>query len=83
MPSKFAKRHYYAIADMLAHETAQDLNGADFAKVVNSHVALFKADNPQFKPAFFREYIGKQIEARAKREAAHRDRMSQLSTKAS
>lgn len=57
--SKFARRHYVAIADVLAREVAPVINQDAFDTVVLELIRLFKADNPQFKPDYFRDYIGK------------------------
>lgn len=60
MPSKFHKRHYVAIADMLARDVAPVINKDAFGGIISSFVAMFKADNPKFAADYFREYVERQ-----------------------
>lgn len=50
--SRFAKRHYIAIARLMAEQPNKD---ETWQQIVNDLVAMFKADNGMFKPDRFRE----------------------------
>ena len=63
MNSKFQKRHYVAIADVLAREIAPVINEDDFGTVLIEFVRLFRSDNARFKPDRFTDYVAKQMPA--------------------
>ena len=50
MPSRFQKRHYYAVADVIKDQ----LGGNQ--KIAEAFAKAFASDNPNFKPTFFVEY---------------------------
>jgi hypothetical protein len=59
MTTKFSKRHYQAIAEMLAREVAPVISTPDFGHVVNEFVVLFKGDNAKFSEQKFLNCITK------------------------
>jgi hypothetical protein len=52
MATKFAKRHYIAIARLMAEQPNKDQT---WQGIVDGLVVMFKADNYEFKPARFRD----------------------------
>lgn len=58
MRSKFQRRHYNAVADILrdaAPIAAYDSANARWSVIVEAFIMLFKADNPHFQPQRFRD----------------------------
>lgn len=62
MASKFNKRHYVAIADVLAREVAPVISQDQLRTVVTNFSAMFRADNTRFSSERFREYVEDQQE---------------------
>lgn len=64
MKNRFAKRHYEMTAKTLAEirKEQPDIWPEQWDKIVTKFVAMFKADNIQFKPDYFREYVKKHQE---------------------
>jgi hypothetical protein len=65
MVSKFQKRHYQAIGELLAREVAPVVTAETFEAITHEFARMFKADNGMFKPDKFRNFVASKINPNA------------------